>query len=303
MLKQPFMKIAVASGKGGTGKTTVATNIAATFASLGNQTAYLDCDVEAPNGHIFLKPIIQQQKVASIPVPEVDLKRCDGCGECGIICQFSAIVAIKGSVLVFPELCHGCGGCSLACPTKAIKEKNRAIGIIEIGTAGSIAFIAGKLNIGETRSAPLIRSVKNEMPKTGIVVIDSPPGTSCPVIETVKEADYVLLVTEPTPFGLNDLKLAVETLRKLSLPFGVIINRYGLGDDRVERYCRQELIFILERIPDDRNIAELYSEGKLLVDASESMREIYEDLAEKLVKIHSVMNRNKTAFHQSVVPG
>ena len=272
------MKIAVASGKGGTGKTTVATNIAATIASHGDQAAYLDCDVEAPNGHIFLKPTIQQRKTACIPVPNVNLDLCDGCGECGKICQFSAIVAVKKTVLTFPELCHGCGGCSLACPIDAITEKDREIGTVEIGVSGSIRYIGGRLNIGEAMSPPLIRAVKNEMPRNGVVVIDSPPGTSCPVIEAVQGSDYVLLVTEPTPFGLNDLKLAVDTVRELAIPFGVIINRWGLGDDRVEEYCRREQISILERIPDDRNIAELYSKGMLLIEVSESMRKIYNDL-------------------------
>jgi len=275
-------KIAVASGKGGTGKTTVATNISATIASHGDQVAYLDCDVEAPNGHIFLKPIIQQRKTASIPVPDVDLDKCDSCGECGKVCQFSAIVVVKGTVLTFPELCHGCGGCSLACPIDAITEKDREIGTVEIGVAGSIRYVAGRLNIGEAMSPPLIRAVKDEMPQSGVVVIDSPPGTSCPVIEAIQGSDYVLLVTEPTPFGLNDLKLAVDTVRELSIPFGVIINRWGLGDDMVEEYCRNEQIPILVRIPDDRKIAELYSKGELLVEVSESMRRIYNDLITRL---------------------
>jgi len=292
------MKIAVASGKGGTGKTTVATNLAATIASHGHQAAYLDCDVEAPNGHIFLKPIIQQQKTASIPVPNVNLDLCDGCGECGKICQFSAIVAVKKTVLTFPELCHGCGGCSLACPIDAITEKDREIGTVEIGVSGSIRYVAGRLNIGEAMSPPLIRAVKNEMPQNGIVIIDSPPGTSCPVVEAVQGSDYVLLVTEPTPFGLNDLKLAVDTVRALSIPFGVVINRWGLGDDRVEEYCRREQIPILTRIPDDRDIAVLYSKGELLIEVSESMRKIYNDLIDRLdnelMSTHSMSD--KTAY-------
>ena len=282
MTDQTPIRIAVASGKGGTGKTTVAANIAATIASQGGQTAYLDCDVEAPNGHIFLKPIIQRRKKASIPVPDVDLDRCDGCGECGEVCQFSAIVAVKGTVLTFPELCHGCGGCSLACPIEAIRERDREIGIVEIGVAGSIKFVAGRLNIGEAMSSPLIRAVKDEMPESGVVILDSPPGTSCPVIEAVQGSDYVLLVTEPTPFGLSDLKLAVDTVRELSIPFGVVVNRWGMGDDRIEEYCRRERITILARIPDDRKIAELYSRGELLVEVSESMRRIYNDLITRL---------------------
>ncbi len=282
MPKQCLLKIAIASGKGGTGKTTVAVNIAATLASLGQRTAYLDCDVEAPNGHIFLKPVIQKEKTTSIPVPAVDRKLCDGCGDCGKVCQFSAIVVVNKTVLPFPELCHGCGGCSLACPLDAITEKDREIGIVEIGRADSIDFISGRLNIGEAMSPPLIRAVKNEMPKSGIVLIDSPPGTSCPVIEAIHGVNFVLLVTEPTPFGLNDLKLAVTTVKELSIPFAVVINRWGLGDDKVERYCSDEKIDVLARIQDDRTIAELYSRGELLVKVSKSMLKKYRDLVNTL---------------------
>lgn len=272
------MKIAVASGKGGTGKTTVAVNLAMTLALHGEEVTYMDCDVEAPNGHIFLKPSIHTRKIAGIPVPEVDIRLCDGCGECGKICQFSAILAVKGSVLTFPELCHGCGGCMLACPLNAITEKNREIGIVEIGDAGPVRYAAGKLNIGEAMSPPLIRAVKAEIPSSGIVIIDSPPGTSCPVIEAVKGVDFVLLVTEPTPFGLSDLKLAVETMRELTIPFGIVINRWGLGDDRVEEYCKGENIPVLSKIPDDRSVAELYSDGRILVESSDAIRKIYRNL-------------------------
>ncbi|MDP8227952.1 MAG: ATP-binding protein [Candidatus Electryoneaceae bacterium] len=286
MFNRTLTKIAVASGKGGTGKTTVAVNIAATIASQGDQAFYLDCDVEAPNGHIFLKPVIHQRKLASIPVPDVNLDKCDGCGECGKVCQFSAIVVVNKVVLTFPDLCHGCGGCALACPIDAITEKNREIGTVEIGVADSIGYIAGRLNIGEAMSPPLIRAVKGEMPQAGVVIIDSPPGTSCPVIEAVQGTDYVLLVTEPTPFGLSDLTLAVDTVRKLSIPFGVIINRWGVGDDKVEEYCLREQIPILAKIPDDRNIAVLYSKGELLIRVSEDMKKIYNDL---IVSIEGVL--------------
>lgn len=291
LFDRTLTKIAVASGKGGTGKTTVAVNIAATLASSGQKVAYLDCDVEAPNGHIFLKPGIRQSKAASIPVPSVDRDRCDGCGDCGRICQFSAIVVVNKTVLTFPELCHGCGGCSLVCTLDAITETNRDIGTVEIGTAGLIAYAAGRLKIGEAMAPPLIRAVKHEMPQAGVVIIDSPPGTSCPMIETVQDADYVILVTEPTPFGLSDLKLAVDTVRELSKPFSVIINRNGVGDERVEEYCQGEKIGILSRIPDDRSTAELYSKGELLVNHSESMRNIYNDLVKRLkLRIEVVVN-------------
>ena len=282
MPDRTLTKIAIASGKGGTGKTTVAVNTAATLASLGYRASYLDCDVEAPNGHIFLKPDIKRRKAASIPVPSINRELCDGCGDCGRVCQFSAIVVVNKTVLTFPDLCHGCGGCSLACPLDAITEKDREIGIVEIGIAGSIHYAAGRLNIGEAMAPPLIRAVKNEIPPDGVVVIDSPPGTSCPVIEAVQGADYVLLVTESTPFGLSDLKLAVDTVRELFIPFSVVINRWGLGDERVEEYCQREKIDILAYIPDDRRIAELYSKGQLLVHVSESMRSLYTEIVKNL---------------------
>ncbi len=256
------MIISVASGKGGTGKTTVAVNLAL---SLENKVQYLDCDVEEPNGHIFIKPRFQPPITVGTPIPEVNKSKCTYCGKCGEICQYHAIVVIKKNVLVFPELCHSCAGCWLVCPEDAISPIERELGVIERGNNGGVEFIHGKLRIGEAMSPPLIRQVKSRIDPAKTVIIDAPPGTSCPVIESVKKSDYVLLVTEPTPFGLNDLKLAVEMVRRLKLKLGVIINRSDVGNDDVRVYCAKENIPILMEIKNDRKIAEAYSRGIPLV--------------------------------------
>jgi MinD superfamily P-loop ATPase len=272
--------IAIASGKGGTGKTTIATNLAHYAAHLGQKVQYLDCDVEEPNGHIFLKPKIEKIQRVTVDVPEVDLKKCTGCGKCGEICQYSAIICIKENVLTFEQLCHSCGGCIRVCPADAIKPKPLNIGDIESGKAGDIDFISGKLRIGHVRTPSLIKEVKRHIKKDCLTIIDVPPGTSCPVVEAVKNADFVLLVTEPTPFGLNDLKLAVDLVRKMNLPFAVAINRYGLGNDDVEKYCGTEKINICLNLPDDRRIAEAYSSGRMIVDALSGYRKEFSELYE-----------------------
>lgn len=263
------MIISVASGKGGTGKTTVAVNLALFLAQNGEKNIrFLDCDVEEPNAYIFLKPEILKSQKVSILVPEVDEKKCNFCGKCAEVCAYNAIAVLKDKVMVFPELCHGCGGCVLFCPEGAIKEKQRKIGILEQGKVGKIDFIQGKLNIGEPMATPIIREVKKKINPDGITIIDVPPGTSCPVIEAVNRSDFCLLVTEPTPFGLNDLKLAVEVLRKLNIKSGVVINRAGIGDNKVKEYCEDEGIEVLAEIPYDRNVAVLYSQGiSILIEA------------------------------------
>jgi MinD superfamily P-loop ATPase len=262
------MIISIASGKGGTGKTTVAVNLALSLQNV----QILDCDVEEPNVHIFLKPKIIGEKKAVIPVPEIDEKKCDYCGKCRDVCAYHAIAVVpandgkKGSVLVFPHLCNGCGACSLLCPIGAIKEVNKEIGVIETGEKENMLFVHGRLNVGETMSPPVIRQVKKYINLSKTVIIDAPPGTSCPMITTVKGSDFCVLVTEPTPFGLNDLILAVEVLRKIEIPFGVVINRADIGDGKVEDYCEKENVPILMKIPFNKEIAVSYSEGIPIVE-------------------------------------
>jgi len=274
------MIISVASGKGGTGKTTIAVNLALSLTNV----QFLDCDVEEPNAQIFLKSRMSGEKKAVILVPKVDEARCTYCGQCREICVYNAIAVLpgahgtKGKVLIFPHLCHGCGACSLLCPQKAIKEVPQEIGLIELGDKDGIQFVHGRLNIGETMSPPLIRQVKEHINPTRVVIIDAPPGTSCPVITAVKGSDFCILVTEPTPFGLNDLILAVEVLRKIQIPFGVIINRADIGDQKVELYCKENNIPILMRIPFDKKIAQLYSNGIPLVEQKPEYIEQFKDM-------------------------
>jgi len=268
------MIVSVASGKGGTGKTTVSTSLAL---SLGD-VQFLDCDVEEPNAHIFLKPDIKERISVGIPVPEVDDSKCTYCGKCAEICEFNAIVVIKKKVLFFPELCHGCGGCSYICPENAIKEVEREIGVIEKGDAGRIHFSHGILNVGEPMAPPLIKQVKRQINNNKDAIIDASPGTSCPVVETVKDSDFCLLVTEPTPFGLNDLKLAVDMLKKLGIPSGVVINCADIGDDEVDKYCESERIPILMTIPWDRRIAEAYSKGIPLIEAMPEFKDRFSQM-------------------------
>ena len=272
------MIISVASGKGGTGKTTVATNLALSL----NNVQFLDCDVEEPNAHLFLNPQIKKNSSVFIPVPKIDESTCNYCGRCSEVCAYNAIAVIKDKVLIFPELCHGCGGCTILCPQNAISEEGKEIGIVEIGDVGNMQFIHGRLNIGVAMSPPLIRAVKEYINPTRTVIIDVPPGTSCPVIESVKKSDYCILVTEPTPFGLNDLILAVEVLRKLSIPFGVIINRSGIGFKDVEDYCGKENIPILMQIPFERGIAMAYSKGIPFIEELPEYREKFKDLFKKI---------------------
>jgi len=281
------MIIAIASGKGGTGKTTLATNLAMSLARRSQAVQLLDCDVEEPNCHLFLRPAIERTETVSLPVPQVDEQKCTGCGQCGQICQFSAIVCIKKKVLTFPELCHGCGGCLLVCPEGAISETPREIGVLEEGQVGGIQFVHGRLRISEAMSPPLIRQVKERISTSGSSIIDAPPGTSCPVIEAVKGSDVCLLVTEPTPFGLHDLELAVGMVRTLELPHAVIINRADVGDRKVVEYCRREGIDVLMEIPNDRRIAESYSRGELIVDALPEYRERFLELLEKISQLRS----------------
>ena len=272
------MIISVASGKGGTGKTTVSVNLALSLENV----QLLDCDVEEPNSHIFIRPSIKTKTPVYIPVPQVDKQKCDFCGKCQEVCAYNAIAVLKKDLLVFPELCHGCGACSYLCPQKAIKEVNKEIGFVEIGQRDNLQFVHGKLNIGQAMSPPLIRAVKQYINPARNVIIDVPPGTSCPVIESIKGSDFCILVTEPTPFGLYDLTLAVEVLKKIAIPFGVVLNRSDLGDKKVDDYCKKEKISILMQIPFKKEIAMAYSKGKTIVEALPEYRKEFQKLFETI---------------------
>ncbi len=278
-----LIRITVASGKGGTGKTTVAANLAYVLAQNGGDVHFVDCDVEEPNGHIFLKPDIERVRTVGVPTPEVDRELCTGCGECGEMCQYGAIAVVKKMVLTFPTLCNGCGGCALVCPEDAITEIPREIGVIEEGMAGKVRFSHGVLNVGEARAVPIIRELTRK-PLGKTVIFDAPPGTSCPVVESVRSSDYTVLVTEPTPFGLNDLELAVGMMRELTKPFAVVINRADTGDDRVKDYCAKQGIHVPLEIPDSREIAEAYSRGELIAEAVQGY-------GEGLMKLHDFIGQ------------
>ncbi len=273
------MVISIASGKGGTGKTTVATNLAL---AIEEDVVFLDCDVEEPNAALFLKPFIKDTESVKIPVPEIDKSKCNLCGKCADICQFKSIVVIGDTLLTFHELCHGCGGCVRICPKGAITEGEKEIGFVEKGYRDNIKFIQGKLKIGEPMSPPIIKKVREYEDKKRITIIDSPPGTSCPVIASIKGTDFVLLVTEPTPFGLHDLKLAVGAVKMLNIPCGLVINRSDIGDDKLRIYAKEEDVPILMEIPFDKKIAELYSKGLPLVEAVPIWKDKFIDLYEKI---------------------
>lgn len=311
------MIITIASGKGGTGKTLVSTNLAVYLAESDKNTTYMDCDVEEPNGHIFLKPKNLKTQTVNIPVPIGDEQKCTHCFKCAEVCQFHAILPAKKLFLIFEQLCHGCGSCILACPQHALSEKNRPIGVVEMGIANvasqkPLHFFHGKLNVGEPMAPPIIKALKKHIKglsqnaPCGVTarfrnahlgslnsacstsralpaafcdspiksrqdnwfILDAPPGTSCSVVETVLNSDFVILVTEPTPFGLHDLTLAVEVVRKLNVPFGVVINKSGLGDDTVTTFCAKNKIRVLLSIPHDKSIAQTYSKGELLIETT-----------------------------------
>jgi MinD superfamily P-loop ATPase len=273
------LRIAVASGKGGTGKTTVATSLALSLQASEVPDGrpmpgclFLDCDAEAPNAHLFLTPTFEQRREVVVLIPHVDAAKCTGCGKCAEVCQYHAIVALGKRTLVFPELCHGCGSCTLICPEGAIAEEPHGIGVLEAGsTATGMAFARGVLNVGEPMATPTIRQLKKwAIQELGlvadVVILDAPPGTSCPVVEAVRGANYLLLVTEPTPFGLHDLRLAAEVAADLGIPAGVIINRDGIGDAAVDAFCASAGLPILLRIPFERAIAEGIAQGRTLVE-------------------------------------
>jgi MinD superfamily P-loop ATPase len=273
--------ISVASGKGGTGKTLVATSLAFSLGESG-PVQLLDCDVEEPDAHLLLRPSLDSARSVMQPVPKVDKSRCTFCGRCSEVCAFNAIAVMGRTVLLLPELCHGCGACAYLCPEGAITEEGREVGTIGAGMAGSVRFAQGRLAIGEAMPVPVLRAVKALADTSNTVIIDAPPGTGCPVVEAVRGSDFCLLVTEPTPFGLHDLTLAVELMRDLAIPYGVIINRDALGDDAVERYCAEQDVPVLLRIPFDRRIAELYCRGVTLAEGMPEWKGAFRGLFEKV---------------------
>ncbi|MFC2070099.1 ATP-binding protein [Chloroflexota bacterium] len=278
------MIISVASGKGGTGKTLVATSLVLSMKP-GERVQFLDCDVEEPNAHIFLKPVIIDREAVNVLIPEVDKQKCNYCGKCAEVCAYHAVAIFGKQVLVFPNLCHSCGACSYLCLENAITEKDREVGVIESGHSNGIEFVQGKLTIGEAMSPPVIRKVKEKIIDESTVIIDAPPGTSCPVMETVKGSDFCLLVIEPTPFGLNDLELTVDTVNKLDIPCGVVINRSVGEDKKVLEYCNVEDIPILLTIPFDKDIAQQYSRGITLADGMPRWQASFSGLIQSIRKI------------------
>lgn len=274
------MIISIASGKGGTGKTTLAINLALSLPK--GKVQLIDCDVEEPNAHLFLNPTFNLATSVGIPVPRIDESKCTYCGKCAKVCEYHAIAVILKNVLVFDELCHGCGACSHLCPEKAIFEVTREIGIVQEGKADGMPFTHGVLNVGEPMASPLIRRVKERAHLDKIVILDAPPGTACPVIETVKGSDFCLLVTEPTPFGLNDLELAVGMLEKLQIAMGAVVNKSNIGERNVWAYCQSKQIPILMEIPMDRDIAESYSKGVPIVSRKPAYIQKFRNLFEKI---------------------
>ena len=279
-----MIKLVIASGKGGTGKTTIAVNLAAALQE--DNVQLLDCDVEEPNVHLFLAPEFEDSFTVGIPVPSIDLGKCTFCGRCAEVCAFNALAVLKDQVMILSELCHGCGSCSYLCPEKAITEVERPIGVVEKGLAGKIKFAHGRLNPGEAMSPPLINAVKDLIEPEMISIIDAPPGTSCPVVSAVNNCDFCLLVTEPTPFGLNDLDLAYQMVTKLGIPSGVVINRSDIGDNKVEEYCQEKKLPILHKIPFDRELAELYARGETAALKLPIWRECFQALYKKILEAH-----------------
>jgi MinD superfamily P-loop ATPase len=282
------MKLVVASGKGGTGKTTVATSLALSLSrepQKSHRVQFLDCDVEAPNAHLYLNPVIDRHLEAVIHIPKINHDLCTGCGKCAEVCQFHALAIIRNKVILFPQLCHGCGSCTSNCPEGVLTEMPRSIGRMEAGAVdGNMQFARGTLTISEPMPTPIIRQLKRWalIHTETIAILDAPPGASCPVVAALRGSDFALLVTEPSPFGLHDLKQVVEIVRELKIPCGVLINRDGIGNRDVETFCEIEKLPVLMRIPFDRTIAAGISAGKTLIEIEpayeKAFQNVYEDI-------------------------
>ncbi|MFH1568702.1 MAG: ATP-binding protein [Gemmatimonadota bacterium] len=279
------LTVAVASGKGGTGKTTVATSLAMVAAGTGRPVCFFDADVEAPNGHLFLEPEIAREGPVRLLVPEVDADRCNGCGRCAELCQYGAIIAVGRRAIVLADLCHGCGGCALVCPERAIRDRPRPIGTVVEGRADTLAFVSGRLDIGQALAPPVIRAARRRLPRNTTVIVDAPPGTSCPAVHAVRGADVVVLVTEPTPFGLHDLELAVDMVRLLEIPIGVVVNRADGDSADVERYCRDQALPVLASLPEDRRVAEACARARLTVEALPEYGPAYLELWQRIEEL------------------
>lgn len=279
------MKVVIASGKGGTGKTTVAVSLAWFLVNCGRKVQYIDCDVEEPNGNFFISAHFSERIPAFVMLPVVDQQKCTSCGECSAKCRFNAIVRLPGNTMIFPELCHGCGLCLLVCPAKAISEDEREIGIIESGMGwGGISFVHGVLNIGEPRPNPLIRKVKEQGLADHIQIIDAPPGTSCSFVETISDADLVILVTEPTPFGLHDLKISEEVARARGKSIRVVINKDNGTFRPLEKFLEDRRLKITTRLPENRKVAEVYSDGNILLEELPDYREHFSSIAAEVFR-------------------
>ena len=285
------MQITVTAGKGGTGKTTVAANFAIALSDELDVKLF-DCDVEEPDAHIFLDPEFDSREPVVIKHPNIDQDKCTGCGVCSERCQFNALAVVPNKTMFYPELCHGCGLCSLVCPEGAITEINHQIGVIESGKTKWFDFYQGLLTIGDPLAPPIISQLKERIERGNLSILDSPPGTACPAVEAIHGSDFALLVTEPTPFGLNDLKLAIEVCESLGVPFGVVVNRHGIGNKGVEKYCEEKNIPILMNIPDSRQIAELYAEGKPFVTEIPDWKEKFVDLYREIASIVEEQNKS-----------
>lgn len=286
MKEQHSQTIAVAAGKGGTGKTLIATSMALALQDRSpGGVQLLDCDVEEPNAHLLMRPEIDRMETVVILVPCVDRNKCTRCGKCAEACQFSAIAVIRDAILTFPELCSGCGACAYVCPVRAIDEETREVGVVSSGrTPEGVEFHSGTVHVGVQRSGPVTKAVKQLIRQDMISIVDAPPGTACPMQETVEESDFCILVTEPTPFGLSDLKVAVDTCKALDVPCGVIVNRDGPTDPGIGDYCREQEIPLLLRIPQDRKVAEAYSKGITLTAAIPEWKEQFLSTYDDIVK-------------------